>query len=283
VNRPPPSHQPGRSRNPGVSAGFHLTGRDHQILGLLADQRVMTTHHLLDLAYSSHRKTLKRMHLLRQLGLVDAFRPPHHPGSAPYHWVLAEAGAHLVAARRGLTPAQLAWRRDRIAVLAHSDQLAHTTGIHSVFTALARQARTRSDCRLLTWWSQWECQARWPDLVHPDGYGHWQEADASIPFCLEYDRGTESLTRLRGKLPGYQHLTSQAGHPILILFLFSTARREGHARRALAEAGTTLPIATTSQPLLTARSPAEEIWLPLSSSGHRHRLAALAHLARASP
>src|ERR1019366_3607199 len=55
------------------------------------------------------------------------------------------------------------------------------------------------------------CAREWGEVVRPDGYGIWTEADISIPFLLEYDNGTERLERLAGKLDGYARLAAAAG------------------------------------------------------------------------
>ena len=118
------------------------------------------------------------------------------------------------------------------------------------------------------------CAREWGEVVRPDGYGIWTEADISIPFLLEYDNGTERLERLAGKLDGYARLAAAAGHPNWVLFTFPTPRREHDARRALAERG--VPVATASRSPGAASDAA--IWSSVRSDGPRIRLAQLANL-----
>src|ERR1019366_10714955 len=129
--------------------------------------------------------------------------------------------------------------------LAASQRLAHLVGLNGFFCSLLGSARSRLGCRLEEWWSERRCARERGEVVRPDGYGIWTEADTSLPFLLEYDNGTERLERLAGKLPGYAGLAAAAGHPNWVLFTFPTPRREHDARRVLAERS--VPVATASR------------------------------------
>jgi hypothetical protein len=102
-----------------------------------------------------------------------------------------------------------------------------------------------------------------------------------VRFLLEYDTGSENLPALAGKLDGYQALASALAWndqmcPV-VLFCFTSPRREQAARRALAAtmAAPALRIATAAiDRHLT--SPAGPVWLPLlTRTGHEMRLADL--------
>jgi hypothetical protein len=102
-----------------------------------------------------------------------------------------------------------------------------------------------------------------------------------VRFLLEYDTGTESLPALTDKLDGYQALASALAWndqvcPV-VLFCFTSPRREQTARRALAAtiAAPALRFATAAIDLRTT-SPAGPVWLPLlTRTGHRVPLAGL--------
>ena len=81
------------------------------------------------------------MTTLYQYRAVDRFRPLAPAGSSPLHFILDEAGAMLLAAEDGITPADLGYRRDRSMAIALSPRLAHDTGANGIFTALAAAAR----------------------------------------------------------------------------------------------------------------------------------------------
>ena len=250
-----------------------VTDRDRALCRLLHEHRVLTTPHLTDLACPSRNAAEHRLAALHQLGVVDRFRPRHTPGSAPYHYVLGPLGAALLAAEGDQDPSRLGYRRDRALALAHSQRLAHLLGVNGFFAALARAAcHQEGFAALEVWWSEQRCAAQWGGLVHPDGYGRWRDHHARVDFFLEYDRGSEPLGRLAGKLPGYLELAHATGISTPLLLWLPSPAREAAARQALA--GSSLAVATaTPDPNHT---PAGPLWLPLHASGPRHRLAQLA-------
>ena len=249
-----------------------LTDRDRTLCRLLHQHRVLTTPQLIDLAFASRNAAEHRLAILHQLGVLDRFRPHHTPGSAPYHYVLGPLGAALLAAEADQDPAQLGYRRDRTLALAHSQRLAHLLGVNSFFCALARVARQDPAAALEVWWSEQRCAAQWGRLVHPDGYGRWRQQQTRVDFFLEYDRGSEPAGRLAAKLPGYLQLAQASEIATPLLWWLPTPAREAAARQALS--GSSLPVATaTPHP---DHTPAGPLWLPLHTSGRRHRLAQLA-------
>jgi Replication-relaxation len=253
-----------------------LTERDRTICRLLADHRVLTTEQIADVGFDGIRKTQLRLVDLHRLEVVDRFRPRAWSGSGPYHYVLGPAGAAVVAAEQGVTVADLAWRRDTAAALAGNRQLAHLVGCNGVLTALIRVARTRPGCALDQWWSARRCAAVWGELVRPDAYAVWVQDDLRLPFCLEYDTGTETLTQLAGKLPGFARLAQAVGHPTWVLFAFPTPGREASARRVLTHPE--VPVATAVLP--TRVAPDGQLWLPVGGAGPRLPLVGLGHPGR---
>lgn len=240
----------------------HLTPRDRQIIRLLYEHRVLTSRQVCDVAFSSVRRAEARLHTIYELRVVDRFRPHQWSGSAPYHWVLDDGGAAVIAADRGVEVKDWPWRKERALALADSATLAHRVGTNGFFTALLRDQQTHSDRRLSIWWSAWRCAEEWGRIVRPDGYGVWNEPGARVPFLLEYDRGTESGTRLAEKLPGYRDLLSVAVAPTAVLFCFPSAGREAAARRALVDGPPTLATAVLSPGV----NPADAVWLTLAGS-----------------
>jgi hypothetical protein len=249
-----------------------LTDRDRTLCRLLHDHRVLTTPQLVDLGFASRNAAEHRLAILHQLGVVDRFRPHRTPGSAPYHYVLGPLGAALLAAEHDQEPTQLGYRRDRALALAHSQRLGHLLGVNGFFAALARAARSHPEAALEAWWPEQRCAAQWGRLVHPDGYGRWHEHDRRVDFFLEYDRGSEPLSRLAGKLPGYAELAHATGIATPLLVWLPTPAREAAARQALA--ASSLPVATATPQ--RDHTPAGPLWLPLGASGPRCRLAQLA-------
>jgi protein involved in plasmid replication-relaxation len=265
----------GRSAGERLAAlAGRLSDRDRALCRLLHEHRVLTTLQLVDLAFPSRNAAEHRLAVLHQLGVVDRFRPRHTPGSAPYHYVLGPLGAALLAAQTDQEPAGLGYRRDRALALAHSQRLAHLLGVNGFFTALARAARQQQgEAALEVWWSEQRCADHWGQVVHPDGYGRWREQQARVDFFLEYDRGSEPVGRLAGKLPGYAELAHASGIATPLLVWLPSQVREAAVRQALT--GSSLPVATaTPHPQHT---PAGPLWLPLQQrAGPRRRLVQLA-------
>ena len=151
-------------------------------------------------------------------------------------------------------------------------RLAHTVGTNEVFARLIGAARSRPGAELVTWWGERYCAGVLGEVVRPDGLGVWREEGASVTFCLEYDRGTESLARLGAKAADYARLESAWGVAFWLLVVVPGPRRESGARAALAGHG--LAVATTTAS--GARRPDAANWAPLEPEVSRLRLAELA-------
>ena len=131
------------ARSPQLAAALaaRLTARDRWLLRMICEHRVLTTGQITQLAFGTTRAATARMTTLYQYRAVDRFRPLAPAGSSPLHFILDEAGAMLLAAEDGITPADLGYRRDRSMAIALSPRLAHDTGANGIFTALAAAAR----------------------------------------------------------------------------------------------------------------------------------------------
>ena len=300
---PSPFALPGRpraggrlARSPALAAELaaRLTARDRWLLRMICEHRVLTTGQVTQLAFGTTRAATARMTVLYQYRAVDRFRPLAPAGSSPLHFVLDKAGAMLLAAEDGITIADLGYRRDRSMAIALSPRLAHDTGANGIFTALAAAARASGgQAELECWWSERRCGAAWGDHARPDGYGRWSERAPGQPpavtdFFLEYDTGTDPLTRLVAKLAGYAALAARTGIATPVLFWLPGPRREAalHARLAgppppgIRGAATAaqipgVPVATAA-PGTSPDGPAGAAWLPAGSPGPRRRLAQLA-------
>lgn len=194
-------------------------------------------------------------------------------GSAPLHYTLDQLGAMVVTADRGKDPDKHRWHKDRVVALERSQHLRHLVGTDGFFCALGREARHRSDAQLVRWWPEARCE-EFCGHMRPDGYGVWREGNSMVEFFLEYDRGTETGSRLRDKLIGYYQVLRGLERPVTVLFCFRTARREANARRALAE--TPVPVATAAP--APNKTPNGPIWLPIGYETIRLRLVDLANL-----
>jgi hypothetical protein len=87
----------------------------------LVDHRVLTTHHIVDLLYTTRRGpsirwAQRRLATLRGYGILDRFRPRTATGSAPYHWILDSLGAEIATYQKGLP-------KNEAAALVHARSL----------------------------------------------------------------------------------------------------------------------------------------------------------------
>jgi hypothetical protein len=249
-----------------------LTARDRWIIRMLHEHRVLTAHHITALAFPSFRSGRQRLRELYLWGVVDRFQPFVSVGTAPMHYVLAPAGATVLAAEDGVEVKDLGYRHHRAFGIAHSLRLAHTVGVADWFTALATTDPTGNKT-LRAWWSETRCARHFGDLIKPDAYGRWTTDSSEIEFFLEYDFGTEPLTTLATKLTGYGALAQATGITTPVLVWLQTSRRETTARQLLHPTWRQLdnpqvvPVATATAELLDPQaphpSPAEPVWLPL--------------------
>jgi hypothetical protein len=167
-----------------------------------------------------------------------------------------------------VTLGELGWRRETATALATNSQLGHLVGCNGFFSGLIRSARHQRGATLADWWSARRCAGAWGEAVRPDRYGVWVEGEVRLPFCFEYDTGTETLGRLSAKLEGDARLARAVNHPTWVLFRFPSLGREAQARRVLEHAE--VPVATA---VLTPGSlPDGPLWLAVGDAGYRRRL-----------
>lgn len=88
--------------DPVLRVQSHLTNRDHTLLGWLAKHAVLTSFQIADALFPSRDFAQERLRTLTRIGVLDRFRPQRPDGgSYPYHYILAQLGAKVVAAQRG--------------------------------------------------------------------------------------------------------------------------------------------------------------------------------------
>ncbi|HEX9355860.1 MAG TPA: replication-relaxation family protein [Streptosporangiaceae bacterium] len=258
-----------------------LTPRDHQILELVHEHQVLTTSQITDLFFDNQRVAAERLAILYQHRALDRTQPRAWKGSAPYHYVLDEAGAVVLAADRGLTRAEFRYRKDHAAAVLVSQKLGHTVGVNGFFAALAAAARRAPGTDLVAWWPERRCAAEWQRRIRPDGYGRWRDTlpggPAETDFFLEYDTGTEPLGRVAAKLTAYTALLEATAIATPVLFWLPSPRREAGLRRLIAATATPAATATARGPGSVPAHPAGPVWLPAGQHGPRLHLAGLAH------
>jgi len=167
-----------------------LTERDRLICRLLDDHRVLTTAQVAEVGFSGERRARMRSRSCTPSTSSTA-SDPKRGGTVPVPLVLGPLGAALVGAEAGLDFGDLSWRRSLVHDLAASQRLAHLVGLNG-FSAPCSDplAPARLPARRVV--VRTALCPRVGEVVRPDGYGIWTEADTSLPFLLEYDNGTSA-------------------------------------------------------------------------------------------
>jgi hypothetical protein len=239
------------------------------MLGLLDDHQVMTADQLARIFFTHLRTCQLRLNVLRGLDLLDRFRFARpYGGTEPWKWVLGTAGARFQAATtRRPAPTDRA-HREHLLRLSANPALGHLLTTNEFFTRLhhtARMAgttgnsgRTELTMRVDRWWSERTATARFPG-IQPDGHGVWTAHGATVGYFLEVDLGSENLSRLVGKLPGYARLASVGGPTSPVLFWLGSPERETNLQQLLRADPPPVPVATATHD----DDPAGPVWLPV--------------------
>jgi len=234
-----------------VSLGSRLTDRDRQIAIDCYDHHVLTSEQILRLHFTGLRSTTVRLDILYQLRVLDRFRPsvPMGEGTAPYHWVLDEAGAHIVAACQDIERRALRWRHSDAIKVAYSGKLRHHIEINEFFSLLSQEAEA-NDGKLDGWYGERTTHRLFKGIT-PDGYGIITIPDrAPVHVLLELDRATEPAKRLRQKAVRYaqQIPRSQLGErDVFVIIAVPTATRARLASKAVHGIGAPIEVAEWSK------------------------------------
>jgi hypothetical protein len=230
----------------------HLTDRDRCIARDCFEFRVMTTSQIRRLYFTGTRTAAARLDVLYRLRVLDRFRPslPMGQGTAPYHWILDEAGALIVADHLDIERAKLGWQHSIAASIAHSQKLPHHVEVNEFFTRLAVEANVAGGA-LSEWYGERTCHRLFSGYLVADGYGVLDlPGRTPLHFLVELDRGTETTGRLREKAKAYTSIlpTSSLGNlDPFVLLLVPSARRAETAREALAYSAAPIAVAVWSK------------------------------------
>ncbi len=275
----------GRRKHPAVptpaeqltALAGRLTKGDWLVCRLLLEHQVLTTGLLALLLGVPPRTLQQRLTRLTALRMVERFRP-HQPvgaGSAPYHYLLGETGAAVLAADG--RPEGLGWDGAQLLRLAHANgRLTHLLGVNTLLAQLTYTARQQPDRRLVCWWPAGRCHAQWGRLITPDAYARWQDPDGEVDFFLHHTPTQPAADQPTPLLKGYNELAAATGITTPVLLHAGDPDREAQLRGRLAGRRLLVPVATSNP---ACGPPTAAVWLPSSSpaGGRRYRLGALGH------
>lgn len=272
-----------------IAEARRLTPRDRHVIALLTRHRVMTAEQIGRALFPNPTRARHRLLTLKQRGVLARFRHCRRPGSLPWRYTLGMLGEAVVAARAGRRLPRPSEITDRVIRLAQSPALPHLLGVNDFFTRLWGCAREQpARYRLRAWWPEPWISDRCADLLRPDGYGEWvapghphdpdPDPDAGaaprrglvVCFCLEHDRGTESVDALLDKISRYRELAEARIKPVrhaVVLFHLPGLSRERQLHREIPghfSARRPLPqVATSTHQLCEALGPAGRVWWPV--------------------
>jgi hypothetical protein len=188
-----------------------LTQRDIGILQALHDYRYLNTLQIQQLFFQGIRSSQIRLLFLADHGLIYRWQMIDPPGLTrrPSLLLLTPRGGRLLAEFRGHSP----WSYIRRAKDArdHCWHVTHDLEANGFFVDLSAASRLSLSDGLLLWVGEestrshrraWAKKYRTP-IATPDGSGLYLTRRQTVSFDLEWDRGTESASRLQGKLRSY--------------------------------------------------------------------------------
>ena len=277
-------------RNDHRTRASAIDERDHQVLLLLLEHKILTTHQISSLCFRSLRRCQHRMRELKEMGLISSFSVGRGfgEGRAPACWHLTKPGLIEIADAKDVRTSDLSWVPD--SSYRSNKLLAHRLGVNAFFCALAEASRALQGHCLATWRPEHWVRTRSAE-VKPDGFGRYLHPEGACEFYLEYDRATEAFGALSRKLEGYLRLaagwTSEqelTGFPNL-LALAPEEEREEKVATALRSATTSLhissslassfPLYVASEDRLTELGVLGPVWKHVPTDGERLSLADL--------
>lgn len=230
----------------------HLTERDRRIARDCFEFRVLTSSQIKRLYFTGTRTAAARLDMLYRLRVLDRFRPsvPMGEGTAPYHWILDEAGAIIVADHLNIERAKLGWERHIAASIATSQKLAHHVEVNEFFTRLAVEANAAAGA-LSEWYGERTCHHLFAGIVIADGYGVLNlPGRPALHFLVELDRGTEPTRQLHKKAQDYELIlprSSLRDFDPFVLVLTPSEARARNVSTAIADSDAPVAVAVWSQ------------------------------------
>jgi hypothetical protein len=249
----------------------HLTDRDREIALALYEHRILTSGQLTLLFFSGRRRALDRLLFLYRARVLDRFYPPRPfaHGKPQAHWLLDEAGAHIVAACLGIDRRALPWRQREN--WGTHPQLAHRMETNTFVTDLIAATLAHSALGIIDWWGPGSVEDQMPEGVGlvPDGRFMLATPAGVVDCVLEWDRGTEPGSVLEHKLRMYRKAAGRTHDRCCVLFVVPGTRRVSTLADAAERAtgmqvyGDAWPVFVATVPELREFGPLGPIWQPL--------------------
>jgi hypothetical protein len=276
-------------RNVSLARASAIDERDHQVLLLLLEHKILTTHQITSLCFRSLRRCQHRLRELKNLGLIASFWVGRGlgEGRAPACWYLTKPGLVEIADAKDVRTSHLPWVPD--SSYRTNKLIAHRLGVNAFFCALAEASRALQGHCLATWRPEHWVRTRAAE-IKPDGFGRYVHPGGACELYFEYDRATEARGALTRKLGGYLKLATGwtreqelTGFPNLLV-LVPEVEREGEVATAFRSATTSLhvgslassfPLYVASEDRLTELGVLAPAWKHVPTDGERIALTEL--------
>jgi len=271
-------------RNISRARASAIDERDVQVLLLLLEHKILTTHQITSLCFRSLRRCQHRMRELKEMGLISSFSVGRGfgEGKAPACWHLTREGLVEIADAKGVRVSDMPWVPD--SSYRFNRLLAHRLGVNAFFCALAEASRALQGHCLATWRPEHWVRTKAAE-VKPDGFGRYLHPAGACEFYLEYDRATEASGALSRKLEGYLRLAAGwtrerelTGFPNLLVLVPEEEREEkveSAFRSAVAglhvsgSLASSFPLYAASEDRLTDLGVLGPVWKRVPTEGDR--------------
>lgn len=199
---------------------------DHALLLALHQYRYLDREHIEVLFHGNDRRAAQRqIRKLHDRGVIQCWRrytPPGRRNELPVVSLLSARGADVLASH--LKAATAGYRRRAHDAFHNAWHVDHDLGANGFFVRIAGAARSLCDEGLYHWLGEPSCRALYRQAhagVAADGWGRYIVRDREVMFMLEWDRGSESVARLRTKFNPYGRyfadVTDAHEHNLLIV------------------------------------------------------------------
>lgn len=259
-----------------------LGSRDIAALTALHQYRYLDREQLRLLLHSqSPRPCQRQLHKLRDLGLAHMWHLKPRVGARteePTVWLISKRGARLLAAH--LDQAPVPYVRRAADAWTNCWHVTHDLEANGFLVRLAAAAAPLAIEGLYHWTGEESCRSIYRTrgaAIAPDGWGRYLIPGGEVLLLLEWDRGTESPSRLRAKFSTYaNHFEDKTDARLSnVLVVAPTPSREETIRELLAllirGRDRCCGFWLTNLDLLSRSGPLGEIWLPVAG-GRRHCL-----------
>ena len=268
-----------------IARASAIDERDHQVLLLLLEHKVLTTHQIASLHFRSLRRCQHRMRELKEMGLVSSFQVGRGfgEGRAPACWHLTKPGLVEIADAKDVRTSDLPWVPDSSYRIEQAPRPPAWESTRS--SARSPRPPGASRATALPPGGPSTGSGRAPPRSSPTGSGGTCTRDGACEFYLEYDRATEAFGALSRKLEGYLRLAAGwtreqelTGFPNLLV-LVPEEEREGEVASAFRSAvaglhvsgslASSFPLYVASEDPLTDLGVLGPVWKHLPTDGER--------------